>query len=90
VASVISRGFEDAIRFIVRAVDRADGNYSARIEIGTVTVEFDLTGAIDIKAERARLTKIATARKDLATAKVKVEDGAFMAKGAKRGCYRDP
>ena len=72
--------FEDAIRFIVRA-DRGEGNYSARIEIGAVTVEFDLTGAIDIKAERARLTKdLATAQKDLATAKVKLENDGFMAK----------
>ena len=72
--------YEDAIRFIVRA-DRADGNYSAKIEVGKVTVEFDLTGAIDIKAERARLTKdLATAQKDMATAKVKLENEGFMAK----------
>ena len=72
--------YEDAIRFIVRA-DRADGNYSAKIEVGSVLVEFDLTGAIDIKAERARLTKdLATAQKDLATAKVKLENEGFMAK----------
>ena len=72
--------YEDAIRFIVRA-DRADGNYSAKIEVGGVSVEFDLTGAIDIKAERARLTKdLATAQKDLATAKVKLENEGFMAK----------
>jgi valyl-tRNA synthetase len=72
--------YEDAIRFIVRC-DRADGNYSAKIEVGTVTIEFDLTGAIDIKAEYARLTKdLATAQKDLATAKVKLENEGFMAK----------
>ena len=72
--------YEDAIRFIVRA-DRGDGPYSAKIELGSVLVEFDLTGAIDIKAERARLTKdLATAQKDLATAKVKLENEGFMAK----------
>jgi len=72
--------YEDAIRFIVRA-ERADGTYSAKIEVGSVLVEFDLTGAIDIKAERARLTKdLATAQKDLATAKVKLENEGFMAK----------
>ena len=72
--------YEDAIRFIVRA-EKADGNYSAKIEVAGVTVEFDLTGAIDIKAERARLTKdLATAQKDLATAKVKLENEGFMAK----------
>lgn len=72
--------YEDAIRFIVRA-DRGDGPFSAKIELGSVIVEFDLTGAIDIKAERARLTKdLATATKDLATAKVKLENEGFMAK----------
>ena len=72
--------YEDAIRFIVRA-EKADGNYSAKIEVAGVTVEFDLTGAIDVKAERARLTKdLATAQKDLATAKIKLENEGFMAK----------
>ena len=72
--------YEDAIRFIVRT-EKADGNYSAKIDVAGVTVEFDLTGAIDVKAERARLTKdLATAQKDLATAKVKLENEGFMAK----------
>jgi valyl-tRNA synthetase len=72
--------YEDAIRFIVRA-EKADGNYSTKIEVAGIVVEFDLTGAIDIKAERARLTKdLATAQKDLATAKVKLENEGFMAK----------
>ena len=66
--------YEDAIRFIVRT-ERADGNYSAKIEVAGATIEFDLTGAIDIKAERARLSKdLATAQKDLATAKIKLEN----------------
>ena len=72
--------YEDAIRFIVRT-ERADGNYSAKIEVAGATIEFDLTGAIDIKAERARLSKdLATAQKDLATAKIKLENEGFMAK----------
>ncbi len=72
--------YEDAIRFIVRT-DRGDGLYSSKIEIGSTIVEFDVTGAIDIKAERARLTKdLAIAQKDLATAKVKLENEGFMAK----------
>ncbi len=72
--------YEDAIRFIVRA-DKADGLYSAKIEVGSVIVEFDLTGAIDVGAERARLTKdLATAHKDFSTAKVKLENEGFMAK----------
>jgi valyl-tRNA synthetase len=72
--------YEDAIRFIVRC-EKADGSYTAKIEVGSVTVEFDLTGAIDIKAERARLTKdLATAQKDLTTAQVKLDNEGFMAK----------
>jgi valyl-tRNA synthetase len=72
--------YEDAIRFIVRT-ERSDGPYSARVEVGSAVIEFDLTGAIDVKAERMRLTKdLATARKDLATAKVKLENEGFMAK----------
>ena len=44
-------------------------------------VEFDLTGAIDVAAERARLTKdLATAQKDLETANVKLNNQGFMAK----------
>ena len=44
-------------------------------------IEFDLTGAIDVVAERARLTKdLATAEKDRQTAKVKLENEGFMAK----------
>ena len=72
--------YESAIRHIVRA-DVSEGNFTSKIEIAHVTVEFDLTGAIDIKAERARLTKdLAQAEKDRATAKVKLENDGFMAK----------
>jgi valyl-tRNA synthetase len=46
-----------------------------------VKAEFDLTGAIDVAAERARLTKdLATAQKDLETANVKLNNQGFMAK----------
>jgi len=49
--------------------------------VGKVVVEFDLTGAIDVVAERARLTKdLATAEKDRQTAKVKLDNEGFMAK----------
>ena len=72
--------YESAIRHIVRA-DVSEGNFTSKIEIANITVEFDLTGAIDIKAERARLTKdLAQAEKDRATAKVKLENDGFMAK----------
>ena len=57
------------------------GAATARIEVGAVTIEFDLTGAVDVDAERARLTKdLATAEKDRQTAKVKLDNEGFMAK----------
>ena len=72
--------YEAAIRFVCR-IDPITGSSSAAIEVGKVKVEFDLTGAIDVVAERARLTKdLATAEKDRATAKVKLENEGFMAK----------
>jgi valyl-tRNA synthetase len=72
--------YEGAIRHIVRC-DAGEGNFSSKIEVGSVTIEFDLSGAIDVKAERARLTKdLAQAEKDRATAKVKLDNEGFMAK----------
>jgi valyl-tRNA synthetase len=71
---------EAAIRQVCR-VEPITGSPSAAIEVGKVKVEFDLTGAIDVVAERTRLTKdLATAEKDRATAKVKLENEGFMAK----------
>ena len=72
--------YEAAIRFVCR-IEPIAGSASAAIEIGKVKVEFDLTGAIDVVAERARLTKdLATAEKDRTTAKVKLENDGLMAK----------
>ncbi len=78
--------YEAAIRFIVRcdapnAGGEDEGNFASKIEVGPVTIEFDLSGAIDVNAERARLTKdLAQAEKDRATAKVKLDNEGFMAK----------
>jgi len=72
--------YEAAIRQVCR-IEPITGSASATIEVGKVKVEFDLTGAIDVVAERARLTKdLATAEKDRATAKIKLENEGFMAK----------
>ena len=74
--------YEDSIRFLVR-LDKPDSSFkqSAKIEVGSFTVTFDLSGAIDVKAERARLSKDLTAvEKDRETAKVKLENDNFMAK----------
>ena len=72
--------FEASLRQVCR-IEPITGSTSAAIEVGKVKIEFDLTGAIDVVAERARLTKdLATAEKDRATAKVKLENEGFMAK----------
>ena len=73
-------GYEAALRQVCR-LEAMTGSPSAKIEVGKVVVEFDLTGAIDVVAERARLAKdLATAEKDRATAKVKLDNEGFMAK----------
>jgi len=74
--------YEDAIRFLVR-LDKAGSDFkeSARIEIGQFSIAFDLRGAIDVKAERARLSKdLESIKKDLQSAVVKLENENFMAK----------
>ena len=72
--------YENSIRTVCR-LDEMTGNASAQIEIGNTKVEFDLTGSVDLVAERARLTKdLAQAEKDLQTAKVKLDNEGFMAK----------
>jgi len=74
--------YEDAIRFLVRLDKPAsDFKESARIEIGQFIIAFDLRGAIDVKAERARLSKdLENIKKDLQSAVVKLENENFMAK----------
>ena len=74
--------YEDAVRFLVR-LDKAGSDFkeSARIEIGQFSIAFDLRGAIDVKAERARLSKdLENIKKDLQSAVVKLENENFMAK----------
>ena len=69
-----------AMAFVLK-MESVDFTASASFEIGSVKVELDLTGTIDIGAERARLTKdLATAQKDLQTAQVKLSNEGFMAK----------
>ena len=51
------------------------------LQIGEIRAEFDLTGSIDVGAERARLTKdLAAIEKDRATATAKLGNEGFMAK----------
>jgi valyl-tRNA synthetase len=72
--------YEAALRFIVKC-EGSEGNFTAKVEVANVVIEFDLTGAIDLAAERARLSKdLITAQKDRDTAKVKLDNEGFMAK----------
>jgi valyl-tRNA synthetase len=72
--------YAQSMAFVLK-MESVDFTASASFEIGSVKVELDLTGTIDIGAERARLTKdLATAQKDLQTAQVKLSNEGFMAK----------
>ncbi|HEX7405058.1 MAG TPA: hypothetical protein VF307_03945 [Candidatus Nanopelagicaceae bacterium] len=70
------------MRFVLR-IDQPEPDFvpSASVEIGKVKIELDLTGTVDVGAERARLTKdLATAQKDRESAQVKLTNENFMAK----------
>jgi valyl-tRNA synthetase len=72
--------YEGALRSIVKC-ELTEGNFTAKTQVGGVVIEFDLTGAIDLVAERARLGKdLQIAQKDRDTAKVKLDNTGFMAK----------
>ena len=71
-----------AMAFILRLEESTSSfNSGAVVEFGGGKVELDLTGTVDVAAERARLTKdLATAQKDRSTAEVKLNNKGFMAK----------
>jgi valyl-tRNA synthetase len=72
--------YSSALRFLLKLEDK-DFTPSATLEIAGVKIELDLTGSIDVVAERARLEKdLAAAKKDLQTAEVKLGNAGFMAK----------
>ena len=72
--------YASAMAFVLR-LELGEITPSAHCEIGAVKVEFDLTGSIDVAAERTRLEKdLATAQKDKQTAEVKLNNQGFMAK----------
>ena len=72
--------YASAMAFVLR-LELGEITPSAAVEIGSVKVEFDLTGSIDVVAERARLEKdLAAANKDKQTAEVKLNNEGFMAK----------
>ncbi len=71
-----------AMAFLLRLEDATSGfNAGAVVEFSSGKVELDLTGTVDVAAERARLVKdLATAQKDRATAEIKLNNEGFMAK----------
>jgi valyl-tRNA synthetase len=72
--------YAPAMAFLLK-LELTDFTPSASVEIGSIKCELDLSGAVDVVAERARLEKdLATAKKDLATAEVKLNNEGFMAK----------
>ncbi len=72
--------YASALHFLLKLEDK-DFTPSASLEIGGVKIELDLTGSIDVVAERSRLEKdLAAAKKDLQTAEVKLGNAGFMAK----------
>ena len=72
--------YASAVAFVVR-MELGEITPSAKCEAAGVTIEFDLTGSIDVVAERARLEKdLVTATKDKQTAEVKLNNQGFMAK----------
>ncbi|HEX5993909.1 MAG TPA: valine--tRNA ligase [Jiangellales bacterium] len=75
-------GHEEQIRSLVRLDDPGAGFApTAALSIGGVSVELDLSGAIDVAAERRRLEKdLAGARKDLEQADRKLDNEQFLAK----------
>jgi valyl-tRNA synthetase len=74
---------EAAVRFLLRLEEPADG-FAATASLTTATgavVELDLSGTIDVAAERARLTKDrAAAEKERAANAAKLGNEAFVAK----------
>ena len=72
--------YSSAMAFLLK-LEISEFTPSASVEIGNIKCELDLSGAVDVEAERARLEKdLATAKKDLATAEVKLNNEGFMAK----------
>jgi valyl-tRNA synthetase len=72
--------YASAMAFLLR-LELTEFTPSASVEIGSMKVELDLSGTVDVVAERARLEKdLVTAQKDMKTAEVKLSNEGFMAK----------
>ncbi|WP_370110065.1 valine--tRNA ligase [Streptacidiphilus sp. MAP12-33] len=75
---------EAALRSLARLTPADEGFHAtATLPIAGATVALDLSGAIDVEAERKRLGKdLAAAEKELAQASAKLGNEAFLAKAA--------
>lgn len=72
--------YSSAMAFLLK-LELTEFTPSASVEIGAMKVELDLSGTVDVAAERARLEKdLVTAQKDMKTAEVKLSNEGFMAK----------
>jgi valyl-tRNA synthetase len=72
--------YASAMAFLLK-LELTEFTPSASVEIGSMKVELDLSGTVDVAAERARLEKdLVTAQKDMKTAEVKLSNEGFMAK----------
>ncbi|CAL9446266.1 Valine--tRNA ligase [Streptomyces sp. enrichment culture] len=73
---------EDAIRQLLRLQPAGEGfQATASLPVAGATVSLDLSGAIDVEAERKRLSKdLAAAEKELAQTGAKLSNEAFLAK----------
>jgi valyl-tRNA synthetase len=72
--------YSSAMAFLLK-LELTEFTPSASVEIGAIKVELDLSGTVDVVAERARLEKdLLTAQKDMKTAEVKLGNEGFMAK----------
>jgi valyl-tRNA synthetase len=72
--------YASAMAYLLK-LELKDFTPSASVEIGSMKVELDLSGTVDVVAERARLEKdLLTAQKDMKTAEVKLSNEGFMAK----------
>ncbi|MDP9416837.1 MAG: valine--tRNA ligase [Actinomycetota bacterium] len=86
IEGTVLAAYEEEIRSLTRLTAPADGfTASARLAVGlggaSVSVELDLSGAIDVAAERKRLAKdLAAARKDAEAAGAKLANPSFLAK----------
>ena len=80
IASGELANYANAMGFVLK-LEAKEFTPTASFEIGSVKCELDLSGTVDVVAERSRLTKdLATAQKDQQTAQVKLGNEGFMAK----------